>query len=728
MENIENLLEEALSLCQSGHIQEGEKIYLHLLELAPENTRALSNLGSIALHSGDIEQAIGWFTKSLRINQNQPVAYYSYGMALQRSGQFENAFKAYDSAISLKHDFTEAYNNRALTLSELKRHEEALTDFNRAIQLNPNYVEAYNNRALTLSELKRHEEALTDFNRAIQLNPNYAEAYNNRGMTFNELRHFDEALADFGHAIELNPDYSETYNNRGMTFSELRHFDEALADFGHAIQLNPDYAETYNNRGLTFSKLKRYDEALADFAQAMHLKPELDYLLGSYIRTKMELCDWGKVDTLVNQLADKIFKNKKVITPWATLGLIDNLELQKQSAAIFINNNFPVKSALPIVRQYRKHQKIRIGYFSADFHEHPLSFLTVELFELHNRNQFEVIAFSFDINTNDVWRQRLEIGFDKFIDVRDKSDTQIVSLAREMEIDIAVDLGGFTAGSRTGIFAARAAPIQVNYLGYAGTMYAEYMDYIIADSTLIPNEKQCYYSEKVAYIPGTYMVNDSSLQISEKVFSRKEFELPEKAFIFACFNASYKITPVTFLGWMRILGAVEHSVLWLTGTNKTAMNNLKNLAEENGVDKDRIIFTSRVPLRDHLNRIRLADLFLDTFPYNAHTTCNDALRVGLPVLTLMGESFASRVAASLLNAVNLPELITTNQHEYESLAINLAAHTDKLAQIKNKLKSNLKTSPLCNTKLFAQHIESLYQLMYQRHQNQLIPDHIYINK
>jgi predicted O-linked N-acetylglucosamine transferase (SPINDLY family) len=442
----------------------------------------------------------------------------------------------------------------------------------------------------------------------------------------------------------------------------------------------------------------------------------------------MHLCDWSNFHTLLNKLTEQIIKQEKTITPFAALALIDNPELQKRNTEISINDNYPADNAQPIIGKYPKHQKIRIGYFSADFREHPVSSLTVELFELHNRDQFEIIAFSFGVNTNDPLRKRLEIGFDQFIDVSDKTDTQITLLAREMEIDIAVDLGGFTAESRTGIFAARAAPVQVNYLGYAGTMFAEYMDYIIADPTLIPDEKQCHYSEKVAYLPNTYMVNDSSLQISEVPFSRKDVEIPEKAFIFACFNASYKITPATFLGWMRILSAVENSVLWLSNMNQTAKNNLKNLAVEQGIDKDRIIFASRMPsVSDHLNRIRLADLFLDTFPFNAHTTSNDALRVGLPVLTLMGKSFPSRVAASLLNAVNLPELITNHQHEYEALAIDLGSHPEKLVHIKNKLKSNLETSPLCNTKLFAQHIESLYQVMYQRHHDELMPDQIYFN-
>jgi predicted O-linked N-acetylglucosamine transferase (SPINDLY family) len=694
METITALLDEALALCQSGQLDEGQKIYLQILEREPANIKALSNLASIALHKGDLDESIALFKTSLSIDSTQPIAHYNYGMALQKANEFENALTAFDAAI----------------------------------ELNVNFVQAYNNRGLTKSALKRHEEALVDFNHAIGILPDYAEAYNNRGITQSELKRNEEALADYANAIELNPDYAEAYSNRGGIFCELRRYDEALADLCHAIELNPDYAETYSTRGGIFCELRRHEEALKDFDRAFQLKPGMDYLLGALLHAKMHLCDWSNFHALLNKMTEHVIKQVKTITPFAALALIDNPELQKRTTEIYIKHLYSKNDAQPIVSKYPKHQKIRIGYFSADFREHPVSSLTVELFELHNRDQFEVIAFSFGANSNDPLRKRLEVGFDQFIDVSDKTDTQITLLAREMEIDIAVDLGGLTGGCRTGIFAARAAPVQVNYLGYPGTMSAEYMDYIIADPTLIPDEKQCDYSEKVAYLPNTYMVNDSSLQISEVPFSRKDVEIPEKAFVFACFNASYKITPATFLGWMRILSAIENSVLWLSSMNQTAKNNLQNLAVEQGIDKDRIIFASRMPsVSDHLNRIRLADLFLDTFPFNAHTTSNDALRVGLPVLTLMGESFPSRVAASLLNAVNLPELITTHQHEYEALAIDLGSHPEKLAHIKNKLKSNLETSPLCNTKLFAQHIESLYQVMYQRHHDELTPDHISLN-
>jgi predicted O-linked N-acetylglucosamine transferase (SPINDLY family) len=352
--------------------------------------------------------------------------------------------------------------------------------------------------------------------------------------------------------------------------------------------------------------------------------------------------------------------------------------------------------------------------------------LMAELFECHDRDKFELIAFSFGPDNQDEWRQRILLCFDKFVDVRFRSDRDIALLSRNMEIDIAVDLKGFTKNSRMGVFSEGSAPIQVNYLGYPGTMAAEYMDYIIADHTLIPESHQRYYSEKVVYLPNSYQVNISKRKISNKSLTRHDVGLPNTGFVFLCFNNIYKITPYTFSGWMRILEVVEGSVLWLLESNSSAVSNLKKEATKSGINEDRLIFAKHISVAEHLNRIQLADLFLDTLPINAHTTTSDALRMELPVLTCMGNSFASRVAASLLNAVNLPELITTTQEQYESLAIQLALHPEKLKIIKDKLINNLPTAPLYDTPLFTRHLESAYLTMYDRYQHGLDPDHIYV--
>jgi predicted O-linked N-acetylglucosamine transferase (SPINDLY family) len=323
-------------------------------------------------------------------------------------------------------------------------------------------------------------------------------------------------------------------------------------------------------------------------------------------------------------------------------------------------------------------------------------------------------------------RQRLEKSFDQFIEVGSKSDVEVAKLSRDLNIDIAVDLKGFTQDARTGIFSYRAAPIQVNYLGYPGTMGADYIDYIIADKTLIPLDAQSSYTEKVVYLPNSYQVNDRKRIISDRQFTRQELGLPEDRFVFCCFNNNFKILPATFTSWMRILKATEGSVLWLLQDNSWVVENLKKEAQKQGVDAQRLVFADRLPLSEHLARHSQADLFLDTFPYNAHTTTSDALWAGLPVLTMMGQSFASRVAASLLNAIGLPELITNTQEQYETFAVELAQNPLKLAEIKLKLANNRLITPLFDTPVFTKNIEAAYLKMIERYQTDMMPDHVTI--
>jgi predicted O-linked N-acetylglucosamine transferase (SPINDLY family) len=384
---------------------------------------------------------------------------------------------------------------------------------------------------------------------------------------------------------------------------------------------------------------------------------------------------------------------------------------------------------LPKLGLYPRHNKIRLGYFSPDFREHPVSDLIAELLEIHNRNEFEIHAFSCGRDTQDKMNLRIKAGVDYFHDVHKQPDQDIAMLARSLKIDIAIDLGGYTQGARTRVFSMSAAPIQTCYLGYAGTMGTDYMDYLICDRLVIPKDKQNYYTENLVYMPNSYMVNDSQIKPSDKTFTRNDLNLPTEGFVFCCFNSIYKITPDVFAGWMRILQVVSESVLWIYSKNSFAIENLKQEATRLGVDENRLIFASRLELKeDHLKRIQSADLFLDTLPFNAHTTASDALRVGLPVLTRMGESFTSRVAASLLNAVNLPELITTSQEEYEALAIELATNPKKYKSLKDKLINNLPKAPLYDTPLFTRHIESAYKTMYERHREGLKPENIYVEQ
>jgi len=444
-----------------------------------------------------------------------------------------------------------------------------------------------------------------------------------------------------------------------------------------------------------------------------------------YLHTKMHLCIWDNLANRLKELTNKINNSEKVISPFALMTLIDDPEIQRKTAEIYANERYPQTHVLSKIERYPKHTKIRIGYFSADFRDHPAAYLIAELYEIHDRNRFEIHAFSFGPDTQDEMNLRIKVGVDYFHDVRTMSYKDTAMLARSVELDIAVDLGGFTHGFRTGIFAMSAAPIQISYIGYLGTMGANYYDYLVADQIIIPEKNQKYYSEKIAYLP-SYQVNDSTQSLPEIFFTRQDLGLPEEGFVFCCFNNIFKITPTSFDSWGRILEHVDGSVLLIYADNESAQLNLTKEIVLRGIDSSRLIFGKRLPKLEYLARYRVADLFLDTLPYNAGTTASDALRMGLPVLTCMGNSFASRVAASVINAVNLPELITTTQEQYESLAIELATNPEKLKIIKDKLVNNLPTAPLYDTPLFTRHLESAYLTMYDRCQNGLDPDHIYV--
>ena len=607
------------------------------------------------------------------------------------------------------------------------RWDEALTCFQLAIDVNPNYADAFYNKGKALLNLKRLEESLLSFDQAILLKANFFEAFVGRGQLLRRLRQLELALLNYEHAIIIKSNDAEVYLHKGQILGDLLRLEEAQLSFSQAIALNPDYGEAYYNRGITLTNLLRHEQALPDYDRAFELAPEWGCLQLYRLSTRMYICNWDNFLDYRDELTEKISLQDDFSNPFMMQALTDQLDIHKKVARRYVEVRFPINITLDPIALYPKHNKLRIAYVSADFKNHPVAHLTAELYDVHNRDQFEIIAFSIGLNTQDAMRMRFEQSFDQFYDVENFSDEEIARLARVLQIDIMIDLSGHTQFSRPGIFAYRAAPIQVNYLGYPGTLGADYIDYIIADKVLIPEDKQDFYVEKIVYMPDSYMVTNSQFTLPKNTITRESVGLPATGFVFCCFNQTYKILPEIFSCWMRLLNQVTDSILWLPISNPTAMKNLKAEALKQGVEADRLIFAPHMPsIEDHLNRLTLADLFIDTLPFNAHTTASDALRMGLPVLTCMGESFASRVAASLLNAVNLPELVTTNSSAYEALAIELATHPDKLAAIKTKLLANLPAAPLYNTKLFTQHLESAYLKMYQRYHDGLEPEHIYV--
>jgi predicted O-linked N-acetylglucosamine transferase (SPINDLY family) len=720
------LFQQAVFRHQSGNIVEALEIYRLLNDHYPNNPQVLFLIGTAETQNGNFLESLDFLGKSLKINPNIPETHNNLGSALKELERFSEALHSYDRAVQLNPDYPEAHNNRGTALHELNRLDAALHSYDRAIQLKPDYPEAHYNRGNALKGLERFEEALLSYDRAILLKQDYIDAHYNRGIALQELKRLDEALQSYDRAIQLKPDYPEVHNNRGTALQELKRVDEPLPSYDRAIQLKPDYPEAHYNRGVALQELKRLDEALRSFDRAIQLNPDNDFWLGKRLYTKLSCCNWENFDRDRNEILDGIEKNKKTTDPFTTLLLTDSPVLQGKSARHWVNDRHFSCDTTDTQVKYPRHDKIRIGYFSADFHDHATLHLMAEMLEKHDRSEFELYGFSFGAEVPDGWRKRSQKCFDQFFDVRFMSDHDVAELARKFQIDIAVDLKGFTEDSRPNIFARRPAPVQVNYLGYPGTSGAAFIDYIIADKTIIPESDRQYYTEKVVYLPNCYQANCSNPDISRKILSRSELNLPQDGFVFCCFNNNNKINPALFDSWMRILQRVGNSVLWLFEKNRWAVENLRIEAQKRGVDAERLIFAKFMPIDEHLNRIRHADLFLDTLPYNAHTTASDALRMGVPLVTGMGNVFAGRVAASLLNTLDLSELITVSSGDYENTAVDLATDPGRLKRVKEKLSYNVDNSPLFNSAMYTRHLEKAYRSMYERYRNDLAPDHIVV--
>jgi protein O-GlcNAc transferase len=748
-----------IALKNQGKIDEAVKAYRQAIRIKPDLPEAHCNLGNALRGQGKLDEAVAACSQAIRIKPDLAEAHFNLGNALHGQGRLDEALASYDRALSLRRDYAEALNNRGNVLQELKRLGEALASYDQAISLRPDYAGALSNRGNVLRELKRLDEALASHDRALMLRPDYADALYNRGNVLQELRRLDEALVSYDRALTLRPDYAEAlYNranalrelnrldealasydraltlrpnyadalcNRGNALRELNRLDEALASYDKAIALKPDYAEAYSNRGIALTYLKRPADALASYDKAFALKHDLAEVEGLRLHTKMHLCDWSNFDNECTHLISSVRSGKGSTPPFQFLSIASTSADQLRCAKLYIANKY-LPSEKPIWQGERyNHDRIRVAYLSADFRKHPGAYRMAGLFEQHDRSRFEVIGISFGVDDRSEIRKRVAAAFDEFYDVRGKSDQQVAKLLHDLQVDIAIDRNGYTTDSRPGIIAHRPAPIQISYLGYPATMGTPFIDYIIADKVVAPLEDQRFYTEKIVHLPNSYQVNDRKYKIAESAPSRQENGLPQ-GFVFCCFNNNYKITPRVFECWTRILKQVEDSVLWLLEGNATAASNLRKEAVARGINSDRLIFAKRMPSPEHLARHRLADLFLDTLPYNAHATATDALWAGLPVLTCLGETFAGRVAASLLTAIRLPELITTTLEDYEHLAIELATHPEKMAIIKSKLAENRFTTPLFDTKLFTNHIEAAYTAMYERHKAGLAPDHIII--
>lgn len=636
------------------------------------------------------------------------------GLALHHRGELKEARVMYERALKWQPDHFDALNMLATLSYQTGQLERAETLFIKALKIDSDVASIHNNFANLLQDLKKYKSALAHYDKAIALDPEYVEAHNNRGDLLQHMGRWADAIESYDRAIAIAPNYAEAYFNRANAFGMMGRFEDAVASFRMVTSLAPDHASAFMNCGNALNELRRHAEAVESFDRAIALSPNIPYLLGTRLHVNMQMCDWKRYQERLSELLEAVRHEQPATLPFPLLALTSDPGLQLRAAQTWIREKHPtLKQSLPFKKR-PPHARIRVGYFSADFHHHPVSQLIAGLFEAHDRSAFEVYAFSSGPDTGDAMRQRLKQGFEHFIDVRADSDEELVARARALELDIAVDLSGWTIGCRPRVFAARVAPVQINYLGYPGTLGVPYMDYILADKVLITPETEAFYTEKVIYLPNSYQPNDKSRAVSTVFSTRTELGLPEDAFVFCCFNNNYKITPETFDHWMAILRAVPDSVLWLLQASEQTAHNLRSEAKDRGVNSERLIFAPKLPTDQHLARQQFADLFLDTLPYNAHTTTSDALWVGLPVLTCMGSAFASRVAASLLNAIDLPELITLDGNAFEAKAIELATNRAQLKSLRERLHENRLRAPLFDIDRLARAIEDGFMQVHAR--------------
>jgi protein O-GlcNAc transferase len=605
---------------------------------------------------------------------------------------------------------------RAAALHEAGRLAEAEQIYNHILKAQPKHFESRFLLGVLFAQRGGHADALRQFDGALKLNPKSASVHNSRGVSLGKLKRVTEALASFDRAIALRPDNAEAHSNRANALRELDRPEEALASGNRAIALRPDYAEALNNRANVLLRLRRYEEAVGDLERVLHINPDFPYAKGMLLHTKMRLCDWRSFDSEIAAVKADVRAGKPATAPFALLAQSGAASDQRLCAQAWVREKC-LPAPVPIYQgdKYR-HDRIRVAYVSADFGEHPTSYLLAGLIEEHDRSRFEIIGVSLGTGAASAMRARMTGAFDRFTDAGRKDDREVASLLRQLEVDIAVDLMGFTHESRPGIFALRPAPIQVNYLGFPATMGAAYIDYIIADRFVVPAEHQGDYSENIAWLPDCFQANDSKRSMGEQPRGRAEAGLPEEGFVFCAFSNSYKITPAMFDVWMRLLHEVEGSVLWLLGGGGAVEGNLRREAHARGIAPDRLIFATRLAYADYLRRYQFADLFLDTTPFNAGATASDALWAGLPLITCAGEAFAARMAASLLHALGLPQLVATSLEDYQRLALALAQDRAALEAIKAKLAQGRATCALFDSSRFRRHLESAYHTMWQRHQ------------
>jgi predicted O-linked N-acetylglucosamine transferase (SPINDLY family) len=667
-------------------------------------------LGAAHLSLAHYAQAEATFRAALAADIRQPAIYSNLGMAIAEQGRHGEALESYRAAIVLDPGRASAHNNLANALKSCGRLPEAIESYGQAVALDPAYADAFNNMGLALEMVGRSEEALAAYVQAITLNPNHAGALNNLGNVQTGLGDLCGAIASYERALALRPNYAEAHYNLGNVYRWQGHYAEAIAAYQSATIARPHYADAWAELGKTLGLLEHTDLAITTLGRALQIDPHHVAALSHRLLYQAHACEWTAFDdwTRIDPALTRQFP------PFIALTFEDDPERQLARSRSWAKHHYSRIAALSPRPEPASDGRIRIGYFSADFHNHATLFLMAGMLRAHDRTRFSIQAFSYGPQADGGMREALLTHVDGFHEIGAMADREVAALAHDLGLDIAVDLKGHTQSGRMQLFSYRLAPVQVSFLGYPGTSGVDSIDYLIADRIVVPEAMSAHYSEQLLLLPDSYQPNDDSRPIADALPSRAECRLPDRGFVFCCFNQNYKITPREFAIWMRLLRQVEGSVLWLLRWNPLAEQNLRRAAEAHGVAPDRLVFAEQRSQAEHLSRLRHADLILDTFNVNAHTTASDALWAGIPVVTLAGRQFAARVCASLLEAVGLPELVTDTEHDYESLILAIASEPDRLAAIRTRLEANRLTRPLFDTTTYVRNLEAAFLQIHER--------------
>lgn len=731
--------------------------YQHVISLNPHHMDTLVNLGNLFFSAQDYTASLDYYQQALSVNPHHVDALNNLGYLLTQLGRHEEAQQCFDDALAIAPHHASVLTNKGILFFEMGNSEAAIDLFSASLLIEPNRINTLQNRCFVLRKMNRFTEALADCDHLALLLPHNIDILKLKINLFIDLKkypealailkqiiplephsedlllaqanllkltmQYDESLAIFNQLLALNPNHVMGLIDRGNVYFAQEKLNAAIADFDRVIAIDPNNTAAWMNKACVFDKYKNNQMAIACFKRIIDLMPNEAGAHIAILVHMQHLCDWSTLQQHI-QRAKEIINADDYFESGQTIRIMPSSLFSIPDLTLADIHRFAQKYSMDLKQHAKQNTNLvlnkntitHIGYFSADFNQHPVSQLMIEVLALHNRHHFKISAYSTRANDGSLLRKKVEAAVDHFVDMTHYSDAQIADKIIADRVDILVDLSGYTESSRSHILALRLAPIQVSYLGYLGTMGAPFIDYLIADDFLVPKLSETFYSEKILRLP-SYQANDSTLVIEPKP-SRTSCGLPEDAVVFCCFNMNYKITPAVFDIWCRLLKNIPNSVLWLYSNTSQATENLRKFALTRGIDAERLIVAPWLPLKEHLARIACADLFLDTSPYNAGTTASYALWVGLPVITCAGDTFSSRMAGSLLTALDVPELITFGWEDYYQLAYSLATNNEKRSVIKNKIKQNKNTKLLFNSQQFTQQLENAYRYMLDEFEQQ----------